>query len=71
MDVNSLIQSAMVTLVPVALKVAGAFVLWLIGRWLIGFSTRTLGKTLTLMNTTDGARYEIKLVSVGASTTSD
>lgn len=30
--------------------------------------TIALGKTLTLMNTTDGARYEIRLVSVGAST---
>ena len=29
--------------------------------------TLVLGKTLTLMNTTDGARYEIRLVSVGAS----
>jgi hypothetical protein len=28
--------------------------------------TLALGKTLTLMNTTDGARYEIRLVSVGA-----
>jgi hypothetical protein len=33
-----------------------------------GAATVTLvkGKTLTLMNTTDGARYEIRLVSVGA-----
>jgi hypothetical protein len=35
-----------------------------------GTATVTLvkGKTLTLMNTTDGARYEIRLVSVGAPT---
>ena len=50
MDVNTLIQSALATLVPAALKVAGAFVLWMIGRWLIGFSTRTLGRTLARQN---------------------
>ena len=31
----------------VAWKVAGAFVLWLAGRWLIAFATRTLGRTLS------------------------
>jgi hypothetical protein len=39
------------------------------GSYKDGAATVTLvkGKTLTLMNTTDGARYEIRLVSVGAS----
>ncbi len=38
------------------------------GSYKDGAATVTLvkGKTLTLMNTTDGARYEIRLVSVGA-----
>jgi small conductance mechanosensitive channel len=30
-----------------AWKLAGAFVLWLVGRWLINFATRTLGHALT------------------------
>ena len=38
MDVNTLVQSAVVTLTAVAWKVAGALVLWLVGRWLIGFA---------------------------------
>jgi small conductance mechanosensitive channel len=46
MDVNALIQSAGVTLVAVAWKVAGAAALWLIGRWLISFALRMLGRTL-------------------------
>lgn len=50
MDVNTFLQNAIATLLPVAWKVAGAFVLWLIGRWLIGFSTRMAGKTLARQN---------------------
>ena len=50
MDVNAFFQSAMATLLPAAWKVAGAFVLWLIGRWLIRFSTRMVGKTLARQN---------------------
>jgi len=46
MDVNSLIQNASATLINVAMKVAGAFVLWLVGRWLIAFANRTLGRAL-------------------------
>ncbi len=47
MDVISLIQNATATLMSVAWKVAGAFVLWLVGRWLINFATKTVGKALT------------------------
>jgi small conductance mechanosensitive channel len=47
MDVNALVQSASVTLMAVAWKVAGAFVLWLVGRWLISLATRLLGRALT------------------------
>jgi small conductance mechanosensitive channel len=47
MDVNSLIQNAMATLISVAWKVAGAFVLWLVGRWLINFAIQTVGRALT------------------------
>jgi small conductance mechanosensitive channel len=44
MDFNALIQSTSVTLVAVAWKVAGAVALWLIGRWLISFALRTVGR---------------------------
>jgi small conductance mechanosensitive channel len=46
MDVNTLIESATATLVAVAWKVAGAFLLWLAGRWLIAFARRLLGRAL-------------------------
>jgi small conductance mechanosensitive channel len=46
MDVNALTQSAAATLVAVAWKVTGALVLWLAGRWLIGFGSRLLGRAL-------------------------
>jgi small conductance mechanosensitive channel len=38
MDVNVLAQQSVATLVSVAWKVAGAVVLWLVGRWLIKFA---------------------------------
>ena len=44
MDVNAFVQSASVTLVAVAWKVAGAAALWLIGRWLIAFALRLMGR---------------------------
>lgn len=47
MDLNTFIQSASVTLIAVAWKVAGAFVLWLVGRWLIAFAIRMLGRALS------------------------
>ena len=47
MDVNLLAQNAAATLMAAAWKLAGAFVLWLVGRWLINFATRTLGRALT------------------------
>jgi small conductance mechanosensitive channel len=46
MDVNALIQNATSTLVAVGWKVAGAFALWLVGRWLIAFALRLLGRGL-------------------------
>ena len=46
MDVNTFIQSASVTLIAVAWKVAGAIVLWLVGRWLISFAIRMLSRAL-------------------------
>ena len=46
MDVNALVQSAGVTLVAVAWKVAGALALWLVGRWLISFALRLVGASL-------------------------
>ena len=46
MDVNTLVQSAVVTLTAVAWKVAGALVLWLVGRWLIGFAVGLVGRSM-------------------------
>ena len=46
MDTNALMQSASATLVAVAWKIAGALVLWLVGRWLIGFATSLVGRAL-------------------------
>ena len=40
MDMNAFIENASVTLVGVAWRVAGAAVLWLVGRWLISFALR-------------------------------
>jgi small conductance mechanosensitive channel len=50
MDVNALIQTASAMLLGVAGKVAGALVLWLVGRWLIAIATRMLGRTLSQQN---------------------
>ena len=44
MDVNAVMQTTTTLLVAVAWKVAGAVVLWLVGRWLIGFTLRLIGR---------------------------
>ena len=44
MDVNLLVQNASTMFVAVAWKIAGAIVLWLVGRWLIAFALRMLGR---------------------------
>src|SRR3954449_1340695 len=44
MDINALTQTAVVTLVAAAWKIAGAAALWLVGKWLIRFALR-LGTT--------------------------
>lgn len=46
MDINALRQLSVATLVAVAWKVAGALVLWLVGRWLIKFGIRLLNRAL-------------------------
>jgi small conductance mechanosensitive channel len=46
MDVNALVAGATATLVAVAWKVAGALVLWVIGRWLIAVAVRMLSRAL-------------------------
>ena len=46
MDISALKQLSMATLVAVAWKVAGALVLWLVGRWLISFSVRLMSRAL-------------------------
>jgi small conductance mechanosensitive channel len=50
MDLDALSQTAVATLVAVAWKVVGALALWLIGRWLIAFALRLLGRALTRQN---------------------
>jgi small conductance mechanosensitive channel len=46
MDVNTLTQAAIATLVAVGWKLLGAVALWLAGRWLIAFGLRLLGRAL-------------------------
>ena len=46
MDTNALVTSALATLMAVAWKVAGALLLWMAGRWLIGLSVRMLARAL-------------------------
>jgi len=46
MDLNALGASAVATLVAVAWKVAGAIVLWLVGRWLISVALQLVGRAL-------------------------
>jgi small conductance mechanosensitive channel len=46
MDTNALVASATATLMAVAWKCAGALLLWLAGRWLIGFAVRLLSRAL-------------------------
>jgi small conductance mechanosensitive channel len=50
MDVNALTQAAIATLVAVGWKILGALALWLVGRWLINFALRLLGRTLARQN---------------------
>jgi len=50
MDVNSLTAATIATLVAVAWKLVGAIALWLVGRWLIRFSARLLGRALARQN---------------------
>lgn len=45
-SVNSLTQSTLTILSYVALKVVGAIVLWVVGRWLIRVATNLLGRSL-------------------------
>jgi len=55
MDLNALVQSAMVTLAAVAWKVAGAIALWLIGRRLIAFAVGMVGRAF------DGQQLDVTL----------
>jgi small conductance mechanosensitive channel len=50
MDVNAMTAATAAILTAVAWKVAGAVVLWFVGRWLIGFALSLLGKTLSRQN---------------------
>ena len=46
MDWNPITAATAATLTALAWKIAGAAVLWLIGRWLIAIALRLLGKAL-------------------------
>jgi small conductance mechanosensitive channel len=46
MDINALTQTAVVTLVAAAWKIAGAAALWLVGKWLIRFALRLVTTAL-------------------------
>ena len=46
MDVNALTTAAVATLIAVAWKLLGAIVLWFVGRWLIRFAARLVGRAL-------------------------
>jgi small conductance mechanosensitive channel len=50
MDIDAFLQAAIATLVAVGWKILGALALWLIGRWLISFALRLLGRALTRQN---------------------
>src|SRR6201999_3974949 len=47
MDINNLAQTSGTILVAVAWRLLGAIALWLIGRWLIGFTLRIVSAALT------------------------
>ena len=47
MDMNALAQGAAATLVAVAWKLAGAVVLWFVGRWLINLATGLVGRAMS------------------------
>jgi small conductance mechanosensitive channel len=47
MDINVLMTSATTVLIAAAWKVAGALLLWLVGRWLVGFAVRMVGRALS------------------------
>lgn len=46
MDIQSILNSSVPVLTAFGFKLIGAIVIWVIGRWLIGLSTRILGRTL-------------------------
>jgi small conductance mechanosensitive channel len=46
MDMNAVMQTTTAVLVAAAWKLAGAVILWLVGRWLIGFALTLLGRAL-------------------------
>lgn len=55
MDVNAVVQNATATLMAVGWKLAGAVALWLVGRWLIGFALRLMGRALA------GQQFDVTL----------
>jgi small conductance mechanosensitive channel len=65
MDIHALAETSTAILIAVAWKLLGAAVLWMVGRWLIGFSVRLLGRTLAQQNfDATFARYLLTGLSV-------
>ena len=46
MNVDSIVQGSIAVLTAVGLRILGAIALWIVGRWLIGFAVRLLGRAL-------------------------
>ncbi|MGE0702619.1 MAG: mechanosensitive ion channel family protein [Vicinamibacterales bacterium] len=46
MEMNAFLDNAITILIAVLWKIAGAFLLWLAGRWLIAFASRLMGRAL-------------------------
>jgi small conductance mechanosensitive channel len=50
MDVKAWSTSALAILTAVGMKIVGAIILYMVGRWLIGFAIRMFGRVLTARN---------------------
>ena len=46
LNLNAMMQTVTTMLTAVGLKIVGAIVIWMVGRWLIGVALRMIGSTL-------------------------
>src|SRR5262249_23603680 len=49
-NMNTVMQTTLTTLVGVGWKIAGAVVLWIVGRWLISIAVRMVSRALAAQN---------------------